>query len=402
MQAADGTKLRKVVNDNGYVTTTDYAGNYVYENNDLQFFNTAEGYVAVTVIKTFPIQFIFKYVYQYKDHLGNIRLSYSDSDNNGTISQSEIIEENNYYPFGLKHKGYNSNVSSNGNSVAQKIKFGGFEYQEELNLEWYDMSARNYDPALGRWMNLDPLAELMTRHSPYNYAFDNPVYFIDPDGMAPFGSIGGGDEFSRRMDYKSTHEDPFHRIAGSADDSGGPGDPPINYSGPGAAIGDNVFNLLPELCLNCDLNDEPEPNFTIYGHDPSGDRTGRDGTITHSIESDDFSDMRGGAKTGNILAEFLRVLLEDAPGIAEKLREWIGLFQDEKSTKEELDDMVTIPIVKNNSKLREVKNPNNPNVTTRTFEKKDTLAHSKDTFSVLMLSARRSNRKFDSIYKIKK
>jgi len=87
-----------------------------------------------------------------------------------------------YYPFGLKHKGYNSNVSSSGNSVAQKIKFGGFEYQEELNLNWYDMSARNYDPALGRWMNLDPLAEKYFDISPYIYSLNNPIFFTDPDG----------------------------------------------------------------------------------------------------------------------------------------------------------------------------------------------------------------------------
>lgn len=98
---------------------------------------------------------------------------------------SEIVEESNYYPFGLKQKGYNEDISTNGNSLAQQWKFGGKQYQEELGLNWYDVSARNYDPALGRWMNIDPLAEAMRRHSPYNYAFDNPIFFMDPDGMMP-------------------------------------------------------------------------------------------------------------------------------------------------------------------------------------------------------------------------
>src|SRR5690606_9179862 len=66
-----------------------------------------------------------------------------------------------------------------------KYKFGGFEYQTELNLNYYDFGMRNYDPALGRWLNIDPLAEVSRRWSPYVYAYDNPLRFIDPDGMKP-------------------------------------------------------------------------------------------------------------------------------------------------------------------------------------------------------------------------
>ncbi|WP_299223870.1 RHS repeat-associated core domain-containing protein [uncultured Psychroserpens sp.] len=93
-----------------------------------------------------------------------------------------------YYPFGLKHKGYNNVI----NGTDHPYGFVGKEEQDELGLEWIDITARNYDPAIGRWMNLDPLAEKMRKHSPYNYAFDNPIYFYDSDGMAP------GDQFKNK------------------------------------------------------------------------------------------------------------------------------------------------------------------------------------------------------------
>ncbi|UOB16285.1 RHS repeat-associated core domain-containing protein [Abyssalbus ytuae] len=156
---AAGMKLRKIAVDNNtsITTTTDYAGNYIYENGSLKMFFHPEGYFDIT--GTPPSgELEGAYVYQYKDHLGNIRLSYSDSDGNGVISaQAEIVEENNYYPFGLKHKGYNNIVSANANSVASKFKYNGIELEESLGLNLYEMDLRQYDPAIARWTGIDPV-----------------------------------------------------------------------------------------------------------------------------------------------------------------------------------------------------------------------------------------------------
>ncbi|WP_158596902.1 DUF6443 domain-containing protein [Aquimarina sp. BL5] len=186
---ATGAKQKKVVSG-GSSLIVEYAGNHVYENGQLKFFNHPEGYVEPNG------EGEFDYVYQYKDHLGNIRLSYADRDNDGKIDvlrndadvdgdndyAHEILQEKNYYPFGLQHKGYNDLIVSEHN-----YGFGGKEEQDELGLEWLDFGARNYDPALGRWMNIDPLAEFYHTDTPYAYVLNNPLSFIDPDGREVIG-----------------------------------------------------------------------------------------------------------------------------------------------------------------------------------------------------------------------
>ncbi|TCI91375.1 RHS repeat domain-containing protein [Tenacibaculum sp. M341] len=159
---ASGLKLQKTIINNKKVTNTDYIGNFTYEKNILQFIKHPEGYLKQEGKK-------FKYVYQYKDHLNNIRLFYTDINNDGIItSDTEIIQEKNYYPFGEEHKGYNSIVNSQGNSIAQKFGYRSKELNEEFGIQWYDYDGRNYNSILARWMNPDVATEQTHTYSPYS------------------------------------------------------------------------------------------------------------------------------------------------------------------------------------------------------------------------------------------
>ncbi len=183
-----GTKMKKTVTQGSTTNNTEYLGDFQYLNGTLQFIKYAEGYVKYTVGGSAGF---YNYVYHIKDHLGNIRVSITKQLNNNT---AKLLKENHYYPFGLKHP-YNStefdyyyNTATSSLAIlpmtnSNRYQYNSKEWQNELSLNLYDYGARMFDPAIGRWGVVDPLAEKFSSWSPYNYVYNNPMKFVDPTGM---------------------------------------------------------------------------------------------------------------------------------------------------------------------------------------------------------------------------
>ena len=69
----------------------------------------------------------------------------------------------------------------------QRRKYNGVELNDITKT--YEMDFRGYDPALGRFMQVDPLADIIPAINPYSFGYNNPVFFSDPLGL-----IGEGDD----------------------------------------------------------------------------------------------------------------------------------------------------------------------------------------------------------------
>ena len=130
----------------------------------------------------------YRYEYYLKDHLGNIRLSFTDKNNDGRINnQGEILQENQYYPFGMMQHGswYDDATVAN-----YPYLYNDKELTTDFGLNLSDYGARGYDAAIGRWWQVDPLAEQYYPLTPYAYVANNPLKFIDPDGREIWISYG--------------------------------------------------------------------------------------------------------------------------------------------------------------------------------------------------------------------
>ena len=100
--------------------------------------------------------------------------------NSKLLEVEKSWQVNVYYTFVLNLKELSGNSTSTLSS--NKYLYNGKMFQDEIGLNWYDYGARFYDPVIGRWHSVDPLAEKYRRWSLYNYCVDNPMRFVDPDG----------------------------------------------------------------------------------------------------------------------------------------------------------------------------------------------------------------------------
>ncbi|WP_312287637.1 DUF6443 domain-containing protein [Chryseobacterium gleum] len=271
---ADGVKVKKLFGDlqTHYLDGFQYKSTFLRESWDgegtfipdpneipelkLRIIPTSEGYYDAL---------LNKYVYNFTDHLGNVRVSYTDTNGDGIIQPrryntstcspifgclgewkpGEIVEVNNYYPFGLMHN-YEATTQN-----AYQYKYNGKELQES---GMYDYGARFYMPDLGRWGVVDPLAEASRRFTPYHYGNNNPIRFIDPDGRLTVDNLQGGytrgsavADFMQRTGLAAVSEQNmplFYRDEGGAmirtdavgndGQGGGSGPTPKSNTGPGA------------------------------------------------------------------------------------------------------------------------------------------------------------------------
>ncbi|WP_293913581.1 MULTISPECIES: DUF6443 domain-containing protein [unclassified Sphingobacterium] len=160
---AGGNKLRKTANTTGQ---RDYAGGIEYQNGVIELIHTTEGVAYRNANGDYT------YRYNLTDHLGNVRATIYRNPNTNAV---EVLQRDDYYPFGLQ-KSPNPVYGNN------KYLYNGKEKQEELGGQ-LDYGARFYDPVIGRWNVVDPLAEKYYPYSAYNYALNDPIGKLDPNGM---------------------------------------------------------------------------------------------------------------------------------------------------------------------------------------------------------------------------
>ncbi|SHG63097.1 RHS repeat-associated core domain-containing protein [Chryseolinea serpens] len=180
--------------------------NYIFVDRDMNRISTDIGYKQITEAaresgQDGPHEYLslsfhakqagYLYIYLSNDNPQPAEVYFDDF--KVTQTKSPVVQQDDYYPFGLVAQSFQRE-----NSVTQNYLYNGKEMQDELNLGVIDYGARMYMPDIGRWFGVDLKSEKYHTTSPYNYVLNNPVILVDPDGMKVEAVEGG---------YRYTEED---------------------------------------------------------------------------------------------------------------------------------------------------------------------------------------------------
>lgn len=202
-----GSTFSAEINDTGE-NIHDYVGNIEYQNGALEAIYFEEG-------RVFYYNDTSRFEYVIRDHLESTRVIFSDLNDNGQVNETEILQEEHYYSFGLTQDGpwkYHPNDNVD-------YKFNQLERNEALGLNWDLAVLRSYDATVGRWTQVDPKAEKYYNMTPYTGMGNNPILFTDMLG----DSVNVAHIRATSPDDYKTMEAELEEITGltlTADDSG--------------------------------------------------------------------------------------------------------------------------------------------------------------------------------------
>jgi RHS repeat-associated protein len=161
-----------------------YLGGAEFVNDTLELYHHAEGRVVLSGVKP-------TFQYRIADHLGNTVVFFEDRDGDTKIKTEsmtsdpdslEVLQRNYYYPFGMEMEGPWQAATA----PRADYLYNGKELEEDLDLNWYAYGFRYYDPSIGRFTGVDPIAAEFAWVSVYNYAENEPVGHIDLWGLQKY------------------------------------------------------------------------------------------------------------------------------------------------------------------------------------------------------------------------
>lgn len=173
-----------------------------------------------------------------------------------TVRESPVIQTQDFYPFGLSFHNFNR-VTVRPN----RRKFNGVEQIQDLDIDMYQTLFRLYDPAIGRFHQVDPMTDFIPGITPYQFGFNNPIYFNDPDGLL-FGLGRTKEERQARRRQRRLRRESRRRQRRQRRKDWHPNWNPGNPKRGNTPVGPTLATIKPSYEIG-----EPENNTQIVGVD---------------------------------------------------------------------------------------------------------------------------------------